>query len=660
MGNCCYYPEEGYNGGKILISKKIVNEVKKILKDYESFSSREDTIQQTFKELRNKWSTTTHSEEKHSEEKFVLHNQKDGLVLHNQEDGFQTLASMIDCLHHKGAILNVDHFIDELARHGIDSVANLLKHSSSNTRSVLKKMSDNSLLHWVEKIIHRLVEQMTKWSKSKLEIYVRSLMKTPWSPINDDHIPKANTVAELRGIIDHAKHQGMKVRVCGAQHSVPGAIFDLSDASEKVSILKLQGDFMKIIALTDEEPGTFRVGGGCHLGIDVHDPISTAANSVTHVLNNAGWALPILGGMSHQTVAGYMSTSTAGGSMKFGWSDSLLEFDMMDANGILHTFRKGTDDFRAAGVSMGLMGIITSCKIIAVERFNVVGIEQTVKYENSVLANGKTWKNAFETNTYQHNVWYPNKESMSVLQFSAKKVPYTDPPPAEYKHPLRTEFMNVACWAAITLASKFDRESWYNVIGFIINLLNPVDTKPRSFNDFWWRALPNDDEAQIDSLIRIQFTEIWIDANYAEEVLTALRQLFKNPAACGNFGCEMYQAKKSPFWMSMSYGRDVIRIDPYWWEYNSVGTLQDYFTFFWDTLIPLTDKLRLHWGKHWPEPGKKFSGQDCKTGEVFEVTIGKDFVKQRYEKFDEWNAMRTRMDPDGVFLTKYWVDLLGI
>jgi len=643
MGNCTSTTEVEYNGDEIRIPDGIVQEVKKILEDCESYSTREDTVQQTFMELRNGWSNVVHEE---------------GLVLHNQEDGPQTLASMIDGLH-RGSILNVDHFIQELARHGIDSVPSLLGHTSSGTRNAVKKMSDRSLIHWIKKIIDRLVEEMTKWSKSRLEAYVRSL-RTPWFPIDDDDIPKANDLEELRTVIRDAKSQDKKVRVCGSQHSVPQAIFDLADTSEKVSILKLQGDFMKITALTGEEPGTFRVGGGCHLGIDVHDPISTAANSVTHVLNNAGWALPILGGISHQTVAGYMSTSTAGGSMDFGWSDSLLEFDMMDANGILHTFKKGTDDFLAAGVSMGLMGIVTSCKIAAVKRYNVVGTEQTVKYEDSVLANGASWTKAFEDNTYQHNVWFSNKEAMSVLQFSAKQGPYIDPAPAEYKHPLKTDFMNVACWAAITLSSKFERKGWYPVVGFIINLLNPIDSQPRSINDFWWRAIPCDDEAQVETLIRMQFTEIWIDATYANEILNALRGLFENPAACGNFGCELYMAKKSPFWMSMSYGRDVVRIDPYWWEYNSVGTLQDYFTFFWDTLIPLTDKLRLHWGKHWPDPGTKFSGRDCKTGDEFEVTIGKDYVRKRFEKFDEWNAMRLKMDPDGLFLTKYWVDLLGI
>lgn len=45
--------------------------------------------------------------------------------------------------------------------------------------------------------------------------------------------------------------------------------------------------------------GIVTVGGGCNLGIDVSDPLSTKANSLDYQLNDRKYGLPLLGGMSH-------------------------------------------------------------------------------------------------------------------------------------------------------------------------------------------------------------------------------------------------------------------------------------------------------------------------------------------------------------------------
>jgi len=180
--------------------------------------------------------------------------------------------------------------------------------------------------------------------------------------------------------------------------------------------------------------------------------------------------------------------------------------------------------------------------------------------------------------------------------------------------------------------------------------LNPVDKVPRTFNDYWWRCLPNDDLTFIDTWIRVQFTEIWIDIEKAPEVISVLQELFQtSPEACGNFGCEVYSAKRSPYWMSMSYGRDVIRIDPYWFEYNLFGNINDFFTLYWNKLLNI-ETARLHWGKHFPKFGTKFSN----------YTIGPDYVRKSYPRFDDWLALRQKYDPQNIFVTSYWKQMFGL
>jgi len=235
----------------------------------------------------------------------------------------------------------------------------------------------------------------------------------------------------------------------------------------------------------------------------------------------------------------------------------------------------------------------------------------------------------------------------STLQFIASQNHNNSDPIVPYQHPIGGNLKSFFAACALFICNYF--EDCPKFVAFLLNTMNPQGG-PNSFNDHWWRALPNDDLANIDTWVRVQFTEIWIDVNQADTVFEKLKNLFQNtPKSTGTFGTEIYTAKKSPFWMSMSYDRDVIRVDPYWFEYNSVGTLEEFFEYYWDTLLPIPT-ARLHWGKHFPKIGTPFG----------HFTIGPDYVKKSYTKFDSWMALRQKYDPEQVFVTSYWRDLLGI
>lgn len=93
--------------------------------------------------------------------------------------------------------------------------------------------------------------------------------------------------------------------------------------------------------------------------------------------------------------------------------------------------------------------------------------------------------------------------------------------------------------------------------------------------------------------MKIDFTEIWMPIDQCQTVMEKLENLFKdNPKAAGNLVTEIYGAKKSPFWLSMSYGSDMVRVDPFWWAYNK-GDLRQYFTYFWEVLLDIPG-ARLH------------------------------------------------------------------
>ena len=336
-------------------------------------------------------------------------------------------------------------------------------------------------------------------------------LRTPWWPIDDATIPKCNSVADVVAQVKIARDNNKTLRACGAQHSVPGAIFE--DKSLKI---KLEGDLRQIKQLQvapDKSWAIYSLGGGCNLGIDVHDPTSTKDNSITHRVDADGFAINILGGMSHQTVAGFMSTASAGGTFKYCFHDCLQSIQFVDGTGELIELRRNRDvAFFGAGVSMGLFGIITQVTVKLVPKYWIVGTEQTVAFKDSLVTSGSQLIAAAKKEDYFHTVMFPNQNCNTVLQWIGKQS--TDFDQSKYKayeHVLDKRSKQLLAAAALLLANKFDSEGQYWVVGFILNLMNPAGPA-QEFNDYWWRCLPNDDLTSIDTIIRVQFTELWIDA----------------------------------------------------------------------------------------------------------------------------------------------------
>jgi hypothetical protein len=99
--------------------------------------------------------------------------------------------------------------------------------------------------------------------------------------------------------------------------------------------------------------------------------------------------------------------------------------------------------------------------------------------------------------------------------------------------------------------------------------------------------------------------------------------------AVGNNATEIYTTKKSEFWLSPSYGYDVIRIDFKFFEKNLFPKdLKDFYKQYWELFDDV--KVRCHWGKYIPDNyGEK--------------------VENLYPKYKDWMAIRRQMDPRQVY-----------
>ena len=63
------------------------------------------------------------------------------------------------------------------------------------------------------------------------------------------------------------------------------------------------------------------------------DKASTLENSLNYQLDEKGYALPVLGGMSHQSIAGFLLTGSASGSYTHGFADAVEQIDLVNGQG---------------------------------------------------------------------------------------------------------------------------------------------------------------------------------------------------------------------------------------------------------------------------------------------------------------------------------------
>ncbi len=503
---------------------------------------------------------------------------------------------------------------------------------------------------------------------------------------------------QIRELILYAIEQGLKVRVRGSGHSVRDAIYTGNRLTHNGIDIML--DMMKTVSI-DKVRKQVTVQAGCHLGKDPFHPTgdSDVKNSLFYQMDQAGLAIPDMGTIIHQTVGGFLSTGSAGGSVRHGFGDQLIALKFIDGNGKLHhVTRENNDDmFFAVGVSMGLLGIITEATFQCVDTFYITGEETTTTVDEcsvDLFGDGKYGKSGIEDflrNTeYSRFLWWPQKYVRRVVIWKARQMQvsdyskgngngkngqgrnspdtFTPKPYLEFPHSPGNEhqaesasglfYSVVGNWhqglkkfnISFALKAVLSIMTWLypsQILPTVIKKFVPLDNDkqpqgPQKFRDRWLYGLAMDNHV-INKLSPTEFTEMWIPLSRAGYALAKLNQMYnsKGYEATGSYSCEVYAAKKSDFWLSPSYNEDTIRINISWFGYNSDSPANNYFPQFWNLLMnDPSISCRFHWGKHIP--------------------VAPDYVKKQYPRWEDFLSMRNTLDPNKVFLTRYWERHLGI
>jgi hypothetical protein len=248
----------------------------------------------------------------------------------------------------------------------------------------------------------------------------------PIIPIGADGFYHPKDEDEIIELIKHANQNKLQVRVRGAAHSVNQAIF--ADAGG----LNLMLDQMNKVEI-DKRKMQVTVQAGCHLGRDPYDPagVSNLENSLLHQLDQKGLAVPDLGGIIHQAVGGFVSTGSSGGSLHDSFGEAIIALTLIDGTGKKHQVtRAGKEDlFFAAGVSMGLLGIITEVTFRLVKKFDIKGEQTTTTVAGCEVdlfgpgGNGKPSLQEFLIKTpYTRLMWWPQNGVERMVIWKAHQM----------------------------------------------------------------------------------------------------------------------------------------------------------------------------------------------------------------------------------------------
>lgn len=515
-------------------------------------------------------------------------------------------------------------------------------------------------------------------------------------------------IDDVLWLVNDAVAKSEIICVRGAAHSFP-----LINTLEKGSTGRRPYKYVmlsNLYGIKFLENDLVKVDAGCHLGPDPWDPlgVSNKENSLLFQLNNKGLALPDLGGITHQTIGGFLSTASSGGSTKFSFEDALMSVDIVTCEGgvaTLKTFSRpadGNEDdpfYGAAIATMGLFGVIVSATFKCVPKFYITGDEATTyeaDCEINLFGNDITGKDAkpsletfFKTTDYTRLMWWPQEgvhkmvvwkaSQATELQANAwaknayekrgeepkllkryEEVPYVFNSPALAT--MGADFLFTAIgrwpdWLQELLGDTLE----YNVIKTAVDLMFYPLLLPKILDIFVTVDKPDNknkgpqlfaDEwwtgLPMDNQMSDKLMPVWFTEMWID--ISQSQQVMKDLLDFYN--------KSTDNTGAFSFEIYPAKSNNFWLSpsYKLDVIRIDVFWFgnntgdpvkFYQKFWTLLQKynFRPHWGKYLP---------DSKGDQ------GVKYLQANYPKWKNWRDLRTQLDPQQVFVNDYWRDHLDI
>jgi FAD-linked oxidoreductase len=420
--------------------------------------------------------------------------------------------------------------------------------------------------------------------------------------IRPQRVEFPNSTAAVQRAVKAAATRGMQVKAVGAGHSftgiavAPGVLLDLTDLTGLVA--------------ADRETGRVTLRAGTRL------------HRIPGLLARYGLAMPNLGDIDRQSISGAISTGTHGTGSRFGGiATQVTGATLVTADGELLVVdeSQNTELLPAIALGLGALGILVEVTLQCVPAFLLHAVERPEELGGVLDGLGARVSASDHFEFY----WFPGTDR-------AMTKTNTRLPESAVRHPLPrvgkwiddvvvgNGLHQVACSIARTVPATVPAISRASVRLW----------GDREFTDLSHRVFAT------ERSVRFREMEYALPAEKVRPAFDALRTLIDDKGWRISFPVEVRFAAADELWLSTAHGRasGYIAVHRYWREDPT-----EYFEAVEQIL--LAHGGRPHWGKM--------------------HTLDAARLSERYPRFDDFVALRDRLDPDRMFQNRYLARVLG-
>jgi L-gulono-1,4-lactone dehydrogenase len=410
------------------------------------------------------------------------------------------------------------------------------------------------------------------------------------------------SVAELQDAVASAAAQGRRVKPIGAGHS-----FTAIGATDGV---QLRLERLAGVLRADRESGLVTVLAGTRL----HD--------LNAVLWQLGLSLSNLGDIDVQTISGAISTGTHGtGARLGGLATQVRALQLVLADGSLLdcSAQEQPDVFAAARVGLGALGVLATVTLQCEPAFALAAAEAPARLDD-VLAEldaHVTGNDHFEFYWFPHTRRVLTKRNNRVLPGTRLR------PLSRLRHYVDDELLANTVFDGINRLTTRRPGLIPRANAIAARALSARDYIDRSYRVF---ASPR--------RVRFREMEYAVPRAAVPEVLAGIAGYLARSGEQIGFPVEVRFAAADDIWLSTAYGRESGYVAVHQYARRSH---EGYFHAV--EAIATAVGGRPHWGKlHYRDAGS---------------------LRGSYPRFDEFTAVRDRLDPQRVFGNAYLERVLG-